>query len=37
VSHASPIGQALLGKRAGDDVVVKTPGGEMRYRVVELV
>ena len=37
ISHASPIGQALLGKRAGDEVIVNTPGGETRYRVVELV
>jgi transcription elongation factor GreA len=36
ISHASPIGQALLGKRAGDEVVVTSPGGDTRYRIVEI-
>ena len=36
ISHASPIGQALLGKRAGDEVVVTSPAGQTSYRVVEL-
>jgi len=34
ISIASPIGQALVGKRAGDVVEVVTPGG---IRVVELI
>jgi transcription elongation factor GreA len=37
ISHVSPIGQAVLGRHAGDEVVVATPAGEARYRVVELV
>ena len=36
ISHVSPIGQAVLGKRSGDEVVVATPGGEQRYRITEL-
>jgi len=36
ISHVSPIGQAVLGKRPGDEVVVTTPGGETRYRIAEL-
>jgi transcription elongation factor GreA len=36
ISVASPVGRALLGSRAGDDVVVATPGGEIRYRVLEV-
>ena len=36
ISHVSPIGQAVLGRRAGDEVVVATPAGEARYRIAEL-
>ena len=34
ISHASPVGRALVGRSAGDDVVVTTPGGEVVYRIV---
>jgi transcription elongation factor GreA len=33
LSAESPVAQALIGARAGESVVVKTPGGERRYRV----
>ena len=36
ISVASPVGKALLGRRAGDEVVVRTPQGEARYRVVSV-
>ena len=36
ISVASPVGRALIGARAGDEVVVATPGGEIRYRVLEV-
>ncbi|HEU4556497.1 MAG TPA: GreA/GreB family elongation factor [Longimicrobium sp.] len=36
VSLASPVGQALLGRRAGDRVAVETPVGTVRYRIVSL-
>ncbi len=36
ISHVSPIGQALLGKRVGDEVVVSSPAGQTSYRVIEL-
>ncbi len=36
ISHRSPIGAALLGKRVGDEVTVLTPGGE-RVLVVAAV
>lgn len=32
----SPRGQALLGKKLGDEVVVKVPRGDLRYEVVEI-
>ncbi len=34
ISSASPVGRALLGREAGDEVLIVTPGGEMRYLVV---
>jgi transcription elongation factor GreA len=36
VSLASPIGRGLLGAKEGEEVTVKLPAGERRYRVVEL-
>ncbi len=36
ISVASPVGQALVGHGAGDEVVVRTPRGETRYRIVEV-
>lgn len=33
ISSDSPIGSALLGAKVGDEVTVKTPGGEVVYRV----
>ncbi len=34
ISSASPVGRALLGHAAGEDVVVATPAGEHVYRVI---
>jgi transcription elongation factor GreA len=36
ISQASPVGKALLGRRAGDHVVVKTPAAETRYTIIEV-
>jgi transcription elongation factor GreA len=36
ISMASPIGNALLGKRLGDEVVVRLPRGDRTYKIVEL-
>jgi transcription elongation factor GreA len=36
ISDASPVGKALMGRRAGDEVVVQTPGRQIRYRVLEV-
>jgi len=33
ISVNSPIARALIGKGEGDDVVVKTPGGEVDYEI----
>jgi transcription elongation factor GreA len=36
ISDASPVGKALMGRRAGDEIVVTTPGRQIRYRVLEV-
>jgi transcription elongation factor GreA len=34
ISHRSPVGTAIMGKSAGDEVEVAAPGGTVRYRIV---
>ena len=36
VSHKSPLGRALLGRRVGDVVTVKAPGGKIDFRLTEI-
>jgi len=36
ISHESPIGQALLGKRLGEVAEAVTPGGSIRLRILEI-
>ncbi|PIU02029.1 transcription elongation factor GreA [bacterium (Candidatus Torokbacteria) CG09_land_8_20_14_0_10_42_11] len=36
ISNESPIGQALLGKKRGDEVEVATPGGKIKYKILEI-
>jgi transcription elongation factor GreA len=36
ISHESPIGKALLGKRVGDIAEVRTPGGALRLTILEI-
>lgn len=36
ISDLSPIGAALMGKRAGESVTLKVPSGEIRYSIVEV-
>lgn len=37
ISLASPLGQALLGKQVGEQVVLKLPRGERKLKIRELV
>lgn len=37
VSVASPIGRALVGREAGDEVTVPTPGGQRSFEIIGLV
>jgi len=36
ISAVSPVGKAMLGHRAGDDVVVATPAAQIHYHIVEV-
>ena len=36
ISDMSPIGKALIGKKAGDTVVVDAPGGAIKLKIVEV-
>ncbi|MGH2351671.1 MAG: transcription elongation factor GreA [Chloroflexota bacterium] len=36
ISHRSPVGQAIMGKGAGEVVEVATPGGSVRYRIEDV-
>jgi transcription elongation factor GreA len=36
ISHESPIGQALIGHRAGDTVQAETPGGTLTFKILEI-
>jgi transcription elongation factor GreA len=36
ISYGSPVGQAMLGRRAGDEVVAQLPRGELRLRLLEV-
>lgn len=36
ISNESPIGRAILGKKAGDKVKVDTPSGEKKYQIIEV-
>lgn len=36
LSHTSPIGQALVGKKVGDWIEVAVPAGKIKYKVVEI-
>ena len=36
ISNESPVGRALMGKRKGDEIAVKTPAGERHLTLVEV-
>lgn len=36
ISYESPLGQALLSKHAGEEVIVKAPAGELRFRIIKV-
>lgn len=36
ISHESPLGQALIGKKVGDIIEVNAPAGVVKYKVIEV-
>ncbi len=36
ISNESPVGRALMGKKAGDEVEVKTPAGMLKLSIMEV-
>lgn len=36
ISHTSPLGQALIGKKVGDEVEVEAPVGQITYRIMNV-
>ena len=36
ISHSSPLGQALLGKKVGERVEVKAPAGKITYEILAI-
>ena len=36
ISNESPVGEAILGKKAKDKVIVKAPAGDIEYQVVKV-
>ena len=36
ISDESPVGKALIGHKAGDEVVAETPSGEIRFKILEI-
>jgi len=36
ISLNSPVGRALIGHKAGEEITVNTPAGERRYRILEV-
>jgi transcription elongation factor GreA len=36
ISNESPIGQALIGKHPGDEVLIETPGGNLRLKILSI-
>ncbi|MBM5789509.1 transcription elongation factor GreA [Candidatus Parcubacteria bacterium] len=37
ISNESPLGRALIGHGAGEDILVKTPAGEVAYTILEII
>lgn len=36
ISNESPLGKALIGKKAGDEIEVETPSGVMNYKIISV-
>lgn len=36
ISHSSPLGKSLMGKRVGDIVEVEAPAGKLKYKIIHI-
>ena len=36
ISNASPIGQAIMGRKVGDFVDVEAPGGVIKFKIIKI-
>ena len=36
ISHESPLGRALIGKKVGDKVEVEAPAGKIHYKILNI-
>ena len=36
ISNESPLGKAFLGRKVGEAVEVETPGGKVKYKIIEI-
>lgn len=36
ISNESPMGKGFMGKKKGDDVQVETPGGKVKYKILDV-
>ena len=36
ISNESPLGRAFLGRKIGDEIEVKTPGGITKYKIIKI-
>ncbi len=36
ISNESPLGRAFLGKKAGEEVEIKTPRGTVKYKIIKI-
>ena len=37
ISNESPVGKAIIGKKKNEEVIVETPEGEAKYKVLEIL
>ena len=37
ISIASPLGQAIIGKKPGEEIILQAPGGERYYELVDIL
>ena len=36
ISHSSPLGKALMGKKVGDEIEVNAPAGKIKYKILSI-